>query len=647
MCKRLHSGDNTLVGVAWHGETEEAADVVAGRARVLAARLRRHWPVIEHGLCELYPHDAVALGAALRDIVSAFVARRGPRLFLRDLEREADPGWFQSSGQVGYVCYTDLFAGTLPGVAQRIDYLTELGVTYLHLMPLLRPRDGENDGGYAVAAYDEVDPRLGTMHDLAALAAALHGHEMNLCIDLVVNHTAAEHPWARAARAGDPAARARYLFFPDRTIPDRYERTLLEVFPTFAPGNFTWLPDCEEWVWTTFHEFQWDLNWANPDVFRSMFEVMLHLAEQGVDMLRLDAAPFMWKREGTICQNLPEVHVLLTTLRALMSCAAPATAFKAEAIVAPEELTPYLGAGDPERHECDLAYNNQLMVLLWSSLATGDAALMTNALARMGEIPTRAAWVDYARCHDDIGWAIMPADASSVGWDSAGHRDFLLDFYSGAFPGSFATGAIFQYNPETGDGRTSGTAASLCGIERALADGDRVHLDLACGRLELLYAVVYAYGGVPLLYMGDELGLCNDPSYLADRAKADDNRWMHRPRMDWDVAARRHVEGSLEARLFTTFATLARTRAGIGAIDATGQLRVVATGDAHLLCFTRTHPAHGRFTMVANFGHRTAVLPLADLGATGAVVHRSAAATITAGGVAQLGVNGYLWLTSP
>jgi amylosucrase len=613
---------------------------------VLSARLARQWPTIEHGLAQLYPDDAGALAHTLRDIVSAFVGRRSRRLFVRDLEREAYPGWFQSSRQIGYVCYTDLFADTLAGVAQRLDYLADLGVTYLHLMPLLRPRDDENDGGYAVAAYDEIDPRLGTMDDLAALAGALHDQEMNLCIDLVVNHTAAEHPWALAARAGDPAARARYLFFPDRTIPDRYERTLLEVFPTFAPGNFTWLPDREEWVWTTFHEFQWDLNWANPDVFRSMFEVMLHLADQGVDMLRLDAAPFMWKREGTICQNLPEVHVLLTTLRALMSVAAPATAFKAEAIVAPEELTPYLGAGDPERHECDLAYNNQLMVLLWSSLATGDAALMTNALRRMGEIPSSAGWVDYVRCHDDIGWAIMPIDARSVGWDSLDHRDFLLQFFSGAFPGSFAKGAIFQFNPETGDGRSSGTAASLCGIERALADGDDVHLELACGRLELLYAVVYAYGGIPLLYMGDELGLRNDTEYLADPAKADDNRWMHRPRMDWAVAARRRDEGTLEARLFAMFVSLGVTRAAIGALDASGRLSVRPSGDPHLLIFTRIHPAHGTFTMVANFGKGTAVLQLADLDAADAVVRRSAGATVTADGVAQLSVNGYLWLTT-
>lgn len=631
----------------WHPVTAEDNPQVSIRGSVLAARLQRHWATVEHGVRSLYPEGGDSLLASLREMVTACVGSRSAQLFVRDLAREANPGWFQGPDQVGYVCYSDLFAGSLPGVAERIDYLVELGVSYLHLMPLLRPREGANDGGYAVVAYDEVDPRLGTMDDLASLAHQLHAREVSLCIDLVVNHTAAEHPWALKARAGDPEYCNFYLFFPDRELPDMYEATLLEVFPTFAPGNFTWLADRGEWVWTTFHEFQWDLNWANPKVFRAMFAAMLHLAEQGVDVLRLDAAPFMWKRGGTICQNLPEVHKLLTTLRALMSVAAPATAFKAEAIVAPEELTLYLGAGEPTRHECDLAYNNQLMVMLWSSLATGDAALMSRALERMGAIPSHAAWVNYVRCHDDIGWAITPADAASVGWNQRAHRDFLLAFYSGAFPGSFATGGVFQYNPETHDGRTCGGAASLCGIDRALADGDLLHLEVACARLELLYAVVYAYGGIPLLYMGDELGMRNDDSYLADPAKADDNRWMHRPRMDWTVAERRHVSGTLEARLFALFAGLAADRAAIGALHASGWFDVLPSPDVHLLCFTRSHPAHGSFTMIANFGHGTAVVRLADVGASGAVVARATGASVTADGIAQLASNGYLWLTNP
>ncbi|HAP75637.1 MAG TPA: alpha-amylase, partial [Acidimicrobiaceae bacterium] len=454
-------------------------DPLLRREALLAARRRRHGATLAHGLTQLYPASAADLIDRIDGLVARHIAARPANLVARDLLREAEPDWFQQPSMVGYVAYADRFAGTLAGVRKQLDYLDELGVTFLHLMPLLKAREGENDGGYAVAAYDEVEPRLGTMADLEDLAADLHERGMNLCIDLVLNHTAAEHPWALAARRGELPYRDYYMFFPDRTVPDVMERTLLEVFPTFAPGNFTWLDDIQQWVWTTFNEYQWDLDWSNPDVFVAMADAMLQLANRGVDVLRLDAAPFMWKREGTISQNEPEVHTLLCALRALMAIAAPATIFKAEAIVPPDQLTPYLGAGEPERHECELAYHNQLMVLLWSSLATGEAKLMTNSLRRIAPIPRHASWVTYVRCHDDIGWAITDDNAATMGWSAAGHRDFLLSFYSGTFGGSFARGDIFQYNPETGDGRTSGSAASLCGLEMALAMNDDRHLRIA------------------------------------------------------------------------------------------------------------------------------------------------------------------------
>ncbi len=559
--------------------------------------------------------------------------------------REAEPDWFQRPDMVGYVAYTDRFAGTLRDVGEHLDYLSELGVTYLHLMPLLRSRDGENDGGYAVASYDEVEPRLGTMADLAGLAAQLHEREMNLCVDLVLNHTAAEHPWAAAARAGDPTYRPFYFFFADRTMPDRYERTLREVFPTFAPGNFTWLDDARQWVWTTFNEYQWDLDWSNPDVFVAMVEVMLNLANQGVDALRLDAVPFMWKREGTDCENLPEVHELLRTLRAVMAIAAPSMVFKAEAIVPPDQLTPYLGAGDPEHHECELAYHNQLMVLLWSSLATGEAQMMTNSLRRVAAIPTHASWVTYVRCHDDIGWAITDEAAASMGWNGSDHRNFLNRFYSGEFPISFARGEVFQFNPETGDGRISGSAASLCGIELALEQDDRIHLDIACRRLELVYATAYAFGGIPLLYMGDELGLRNDHSYLADPAHRSDNRWMHRPIMDWTVAERRNQQGTLEARLFEMFAGLARDRAACEPLHGAGRLELPEPIDPHVLTFVRRHPDRGSFGMVANFGSATRAVPFAALGLHGARVVRKGSTSVEAG-LLTVPPLGYAWLVA-
>ena len=527
-------------------------------------------------------------------------ARRPAPLRLLDRRREIDPAWFQRSRMIGYVCYADRFAGSLRGVRQHLDYLGELGVTYLHLMPLLQPRDGDSDGGYAVADYGAVDPRLGSMADLEMLAAELHGRGMTLCIDLVLNHTAREHEWARKALAGDPACRDMYLIYPDRTIPDAYEATLPEVFPDTAPGSFTEVPGLG-WVWTTFHDYQWDLNYANPAVFRHMLATMLTLANRGVDVLRLDAAPFLWKRRGTDCQNQPEAHLLLQAFRALTRLAAPGLALKAEAIVGPEMLVQYLGGHDRYQPECDLAYDNQLMVMLWSTLATRDVRLAGHALSRRRPAPAPTAWVSYVRCHDDIGWAVSDADAAAVGLAGFEHRRFLNEFFAGRFPGSFARGALFQDNPVTGDARISGMAASLCGIESAVSAGDKAELTLALRRLESLYAVVFSFAGIPLIYMGDELAMANDPQWADDPAQAPDNRWMHRPRMDWVRAARRGDPASVEGRAFAALRSLSRARQELLALRSGGTTEILPTGNQSVLAYRRAHPRSAPFLSLTNF----------------------------------------------
>jgi amylosucrase len=601
----------------------EALGTVEGEG--LAARFEQHHLDLIEPLDRLYGDtvDGPALTALVRSMVDPVVAaalRRPDELRALDRRREVDHGWFLRARMIGYVAYVDLFAGTLDGVRRQLDYLTELGVTYLHLMPLLKPRDGDNDGGYAVADYEAVDPRLGTMTDLERLAGDLHSRGMSLCVDLVLNHTAAEHPWARAAAAGDPAYRAFYRIFPDRTEPDRYEATLPEVFPDNSPGSFTHVEGVG-WVWTTFNSFQWDLNWSNPDVFRAMLDTMLSLANHGIDVLRLDAAPFLWKRVGTDCQNQPEVHLLLQALRALVSIAAPGVAFKAEAIVAPEQLVQYLGADDRFRPECDLAYHNQLMVMLWSSLATRDVRLARTSLARMRPAPPSTAWVTYLRCHDDIGWAVSDDNARASGLDPDAHRAFLSDFYAGIHPGSFARGAVFQSNPRTGDRRISGTAASLSGLEAALAAGDAAEVDLSLRRLLMLYSVVYSYGGVPLLYMGDELAMRNDPGWDQDPAHAHDNRWLHRPAMDWDAAGRRADPGTLEGRVFAGLAEMARVRAGQLALRAGSEVDLFDAGDHRVLGYSRRHARSGRLVALAAFSdtevrlRRAAALPGLDDGA--------------------------------
>jgi amylosucrase len=578
-------------------------------------RLARFFTELRDPLKAVYGDDP-RLEPALQGLLVALArtaTERAPELKALDHEREITPDWLQREQALGYVAYADRFGGTLQGVRERIPYLEELGVSYLHLMPLLKMRPEPNDGGYAVADYGRVDPRLGTMDDLRALARELHAKGMALCVDVVVNHTAREHPWAEAARAGDPDKLAFYRTFPDRTEPDAYERTLPEVFPDIAPGSFTFDEELQRWVWTTFNAYQWDLDYTNPHVFRAMAEAMLELANAGIDVLRLDAVPFLWKRKGTDSQNQPEVHQLLQAFRAAMRIAAPGVSFKAEAIVSPRELVRYLGAGRHEGKECDLAYHNVLMVLGWSALATGRVALLTHTLQAMPPVPPGAGWVTYVRCHDDIGWAITDEDAARAHEDAHLHRRFLSDFYAGDFPGTFARGARFQPDPLSGEARTSGTAASLAGLDHAIETGDEIATEMAIRRILLLHALAFAHGGLPLLYMGDEIGLRNDPDWAADAAHAADNRWMHRPVMDWEAAGRRHDPATVEGRIHAGIRELAAKRRATRAVHAQGRVEPLWTGNDHVFALRREH-AGEQMLLLANFSAAEQTVAVEGLG---------------------------------
>lgn len=580
------------------------ADVLDGldgaRREQLEVRLERWWPDVRAGLAAVYPADALAgLEARLLRLAAEAVRDRDPDLARLDLARQLDPGWFQSERMVGYACYADRFAGTLEGVRSHVDYLRELGVTYLHLMPVLQPREGDNDGGYAVADYRQVRADLGSMADLRALAAELRAHGISLVADLVLNHVAREHAWAAAACAGDERHRRYFHVFADRALPDAYEATLPEVFPDFAPGNFTWDDELAGWVWTTFNEWQWDLNWSNPDVFVEYADVVLFLAQAGVEVVRLDAIAFVWKELGTSCQNRPQVHAITQALRALVRVAAPAVIFKAEAIVAPQDLVHYLGSGSRHGKVSDLAYHNGLMVQVWSMLAARDVRLAARALQAMPPVPSSTAWITYVRCHDDIGWAIDDADAAAVGLDGYLHRAFLSDWYSGEFPGSPAEGLVFQHNPATGDRRISGSAAALVGLDRAVRDADAAAVTRAIDRLLLAHAIVAGFGGIPVLWMGDELGLPNDAGWADEPGHEDDNRWVHRPRMPWDRAAVRHTSGTVAERVFAGVRHLLGVRAATPHLHASVAAEVLDPSDPGVLAVLRRHP-QGPFLALYN-----------------------------------------------
>ena len=555
------------------------------------ARLRTEFPRLHSLFRALYGDRPGSLEALVHliDVVLDARADRPAQLRRLDRDRAADPTWFESEKMIGGVCYVDRFAGDLDGVRGMIPYFRELGLTYLHLMPLFDSPEGDNDGGYAVSDYRTVKPALGTMADLRALADDLREAGISLVLDFIFNHTSNEHVWAQRALAGDPVYEDFYLIFPDRELPDAYERTTREIFPDDHPGSFVPLPD-GRWIWATFYRFQWDLNYANPDVFTAMAGEMLFLANQGVEVLRMDAVAFIWKRLGTACESLPEAHLLLQAFNAVLRIAAPAVLFKSEAIVHPDEVQDYIS---PD--ECQLSYNPLQMALTWEALATRDARLLQLALDERHALPAGTAWVNYVRSHDDVGWTFADEDAARLGIDGGPHRRFLNDFYIGRFDGSFSRGFPFQENPRTGDARIAGTTASLAGV----AAGD----DGGEDRVVLAHALAMSTGGIPLLYLGDEVAQLNDDAFQEDPARRGDSRWAHRPTRPEDRYARRLDESTVSGRVFTRLRRLIEVR----------RVSPEFAGN-DLVPFHTPHVAVVGFTRPSSDGDGGAVLVLANVG---------------------------------
>jgi glycosidase len=591
----------TLVRLLPRLEREYAESITSDSHgwQVFLERLHRYFPSLFSLYLGLY-------GARydfffhLEDLLASLARawfQRPDELRSLDRARETNPLWFQSNQILGGVCYVDLFANDLEGVKSKIPYFEELGLTYLHLMPLFKAPEGENDGGYAVSSYREVNPSVGTIEQLASLARQLRAAGISLVVDLVFNHTSDEHTWAEHAKTGEEEFMDFYRIFPDREMPDAYERNLREIFPDEHPGAFTFFKDLLKdggWVWTTFHSYQWDLNYANPAVFNRMAEEMLFLANQGVEVIRLDAVAFIWKQLGTNCENLPAAHELIRAFNAVARIASPALLFKSEAIVHPDEVVKYIA---PD--ECQLSYNPLLMALLWNSLATRKVRLLSQALEQRFKIHPDTAWVNYVRVHDDIGWTFSDEDAALLGVNGYDHRRFLNDFYRGRFLGSFGRGLPFQENPKTGDCRISGTCASLAGLEKALEEKEAAEIEFAIRRILLIHGVILTAGGIPLLYLGDEIGTLNDYSYQEDPAHREDSRWVHRPKADWERYAKRNDPKTVEGRVYLGLQKLIRLRKE-NELFSGGGLEIIPTGNDHVLGFFRTRDASSAIVF-ANF----------------------------------------------
>ena len=498
-----------------------------------------------------------------------------------DNTREADLLWFQSQEMVGAVCYVDLFAGTLSTLKDKIPYFKALGITYLHLMPLFKSPDENNDGGYAVSDYRQVNPTLGTMQQLAGLASEFRQNGISLVLDFVFNHTSNEHDWVMRAKNGESEYWNYYRLFDDRTIPDQYEQNLREIFPEQDPGNFTYIDDIQKWAWTTFYHFQWDLNYANPAVFNAMMGELLFLANQGVEILRLDAVAFIWKKMGTSCENLPEAHKIIQAYNVVTRIVCPALLFKSEAIVHPRDVAKYISW-----EECPISYNPTLMALSWEALATRDVRLLRHSMSRRFELADNTAWVNYVRVHDDIGWTFANEDADELVINSFDHRLFLNEFYTGEFEGSFAKGLSFNYNPINKDRRITGTAASLGGLELAIETDDTVSADHALQRVLMIYSIAMSVGGIPLIYIGDEIATLNDYNYLNDPDKQDDSRWVHRPFFDWERAEKRNDKTTHEGKMYHGMVQMIQTRKTTPELGR-GRTLFIDTDNSHVFGFIR------------------------------------------------------------
>ncbi len=536
-----------------------------------------------------------------------------------DMAREEDHNWFLSQEIVGMALYCDGFAHDLKGLESHMPYLSELGVNMVHILPILACPQGASDGGYAVSDFRDIDPRIGTLDDLRHVGETMRKRGMLLTLDVIVNHTSDEHEWAVRAKVGDRDYQDYYYMFDNRDLPNMFEETMREIFPETAPGNFTWDPTLGKWVMTVFNSYQWDLNYTNPRVLIEMVDIILFWANQGADIVRLDAVAFLWKKIGTASQNEHEAHLILQLMKDCCQVAAPGVLFIAEAIVAPLEIIKYFGEDAVIAKECEIAYNATFMALLWNSIATRSAKLLEQGILSLPNKLDRATWLNYIRCHDDIGLGFDDADIRAAGYEPKAHRRFLLDWFTGHFEDSPARGRPFGVNEKTGDARISGSLASLVGLETALDTDDQVAIDLAVDQILLLHGLIMSYGGIPLLYYGDEIGTLNELTFLEDESKAGDTRWLHRPHIDWERAERRHERGSVEQRIFDGLKKMISVRKTIPAFADFNNRELLGVDNPYLFAFLRTHPefSSDAVLVVGNFDLKPSYLDLASLGNRG------------------------------
>ncbi len=550
---------------------------------VYRKRLEKHMDELRWLYMELYNNGSMF--AELCSRMEQFYQERNAGLKRLDESREAHPDWYKQNDMLGMMFYIDNFAGNLKGVKGRIDYLERANVNYIHLMPFLDTVEGRSDGGYAVADFRKVREDLGTMEDLESLTAALHRKGISVCMDFVMNHTSEDHEWAKRARRGEGEYMSRYFFYDSYDIPAEYEKTVPQVFPTTAPGNFTWLPDIGHFVMTTFYPYQWDLNYSNPRVFNEMMYNFLFLVNRGIDIMRIDAVPYIWKELHTPCRNLPQVHTIVRMMRMICEIVCPGVLLLGEVVMEPEKVVPYFGT--VEKPECHMLYNVTTMATTWHTVATRSVRLLKKQLDIVNGLPKEYVFLNYLRCHDDIGWGLDYASLREEGIQEVSHKKYLNDYFQGYAGDSCSRGELYNADPVTGDARFCATTASMCGIEKAGFEQDPAAMERAIQMDVMLHACMFMQSGIPVLYSGDEVGQVNDYTYKEDPKKKEDSRYIHRGAFRWDLAERIDDPDTVEGKIFARLGQLEEIRRSHRAFVSEADTWTIETWDPSVLCIGR------------------------------------------------------------
>ncbi len=582
---------------------------LTGKDNLFYTRFMANLSALHALYMDLYRHHPKAdekFNQLVATITDAY-KERSAALKQRDEDKQKKGFWFLSNEITGMSLYVDRFCGNLQNMEEKLSYFKKLGVNFLHLMPIFESPQGESDGGYAVSDFRKVAERFGTLQDLKSLQKKMSKEGMYLMVDIVLNHTSRLHEWALKAKQGDAYYQDYFYMYDDRSLPDKFEKAMPEIFPESSPGSFTYIEECNKWVMTVFHNYQWDLNYTNPSVFVDMLDNIFFYANLGIDILRIDAPAFIWKQLDTTCQNLPQAHTILQLIKQCVQIATPGMALLGEAIVAPKEIQKYFGTGLATAKECDFAYNATQMALQWDALATGNTKVMLAAQYEILKKPYGTTWITYTRCHDDIGLGYDDYMIENAGFNAYEHRKYLKNYYSGSIKSSPAKGALFSVNPKTQDARISGSLASLCGLEKALDENDVQATEMAIRKILMMQAQSFFIGSVPMIFYGDELGYTNDYSYLDDPGKSYDNRWMHRPVIDWDKNKMIEDEGTIEHRIFSATQHLISIRKKLDVVADRKNITWLAPHNIHITGYLRSDGDKKLFCLF-NFSHAQAYL---------------------------------------